>query len=90
MVAHSLGCITVLRHLASLTAPWHLGTLVLVSGFVDPLPTLPDLDSFIGDGVGPAGIREHVGSLTLLQVPPRILPSQPSRPRRTRGEQLGR
>ncbi|MBB1024569.1 MULTISPECIES: RBBP9/YdeN family alpha/beta hydrolase [unclassified Dietzia] len=67
VVAHSLGCLAVLRHLASLTGPWQVGTLVLVSGFVDTLPALPALDDFIGDGVDLAGIREHIGSLTIVR-----------------------
>ncbi|MFG1665203.1 RBBP9/YdeN family alpha/beta hydrolase [Streptomyces sp. Y7] len=50
VVAHSLGCLTVLRHLGSLPSPWRLGTLVLVSGFVDQLPALPHLNAHIGHG----------------------------------------
>ncbi|MDA2812528.1 alpha/beta hydrolase [Nocardiopsis sp. RSe5-2] len=67
VVAHSLGCLAVLRYLASLTGPWRLGRLVLVAGFVDTLPALPGLDGFIGDGVDPAGVGEKVGSLTVLR-----------------------
>lgn len=67
VVAHSLGCLTVLRHLASLTGPWQVGTVVLVSPFVDPLPGLPDLDDFIADGVDLSGVREKIGSLTILR-----------------------
>ncbi len=67
VVAHSLGCLAVLRYLASLSAPWRLGHLVLVAGFVDTLPALPVLDGFIGDGTDPAGVREKVASLTVLR-----------------------
>ncbi|MGA7148579.1 MAG: alpha/beta hydrolase [Microbacterium sp.] len=67
VIAHSLGCITVLRHLSSLSDPWRVGTLVLVAGFVDKLPALPGLDDFIGDGVNVAGIRERVGSLAIMR-----------------------
>jgi len=67
VIAHSLGCITVLRHLSSLSDPWRVGTLVLVAGFVDKLPALPVLDEFIGDGVNLAGIREHVVSLVVMR-----------------------
>ncbi|MET3862691.1 putative alpha/beta hydrolase family esterase [Dietzia sp. 2505] len=67
VVAHSLGCLTVLRHLASLKGAWKVGTLVLVSGFVDPLPGLPELDDFIGDAVDLSGVRERTGSLTVLR-----------------------
>ncbi|MGY4711203.1 RBBP9/YdeN family alpha/beta hydrolase [Mycolicibacterium sp. CBM1] len=67
VIAHSLGCLAVLSHLASLDGPWSLGTLVLVSGFVDRLPALPVLNNFIGDGVDLSGIRDRVGSLTILR-----------------------
>ncbi len=67
VVAHSLGCLTVLRHLALLTGPWRLGHLVLVSGFVDTLPALPVLDSYIGDGVDLAGVSEHLARLTIIR-----------------------
>ncbi|GAA2437691.1 alpha/beta hydrolase [Actinomadura vinacea] len=67
IVAHSLGCLTVLRYLRSLPGPWHLGVLVLVSGFVDPLPALPDLDSYIGDGCEVEGLSNHIGRLTIIR-----------------------
>jgi len=67
VIAHSLGCITVLRHLSSLSVPWRVGTLVLVAGFVDKLPALPVLDEFIGDGVNLAGIRDRIGSLLVMR-----------------------
>lgn len=77
VVAHSLGCLTVLRALGSLAGPWRLGTLVLVSGFLDPLPALPELDGFIADGTpvdglgvdGHAvdGLAEHLDHLVVLR-----------------------
>lgn len=67
VVAHSLGCLTVLRHLASLPRPWRLGTLVLVSGFLDPLPALPELDSYIADGCDITGLRDRIDRLTILR-----------------------
>ncbi|WP_350348501.1 alpha/beta hydrolase [Agromyces sp. G08B096] len=67
VIAHSLGCLAALRHLASLREPWRLGALVLVSGFVDPLPALPSLDGFIGDGVDVSAIRDRVESITVLR-----------------------
>ncbi|MZD09988.1 serine hydrolase family protein [Streptomyces sp. SID5785] len=80
LVAHSLGCLTVLRHLSSLDGPWRLGALVLVSGFVDVLPSLPELDAHIGfvaARLGLAGVAAHVDRLTVIRsdadryVPPR-------------------
>ncbi|MFF7654983.1 RBBP9/YdeN family alpha/beta hydrolase [Streptomyces sp. NPDC007983] len=67
IVAHSLGCLTVLRYLRSLPAPWRLGTLVLVSGFVDQLPALPELNSYIGDGCDVEELSNHVGRLTIIR-----------------------
>ncbi|WP_225630838.1 RBBP9/YdeN family alpha/beta hydrolase [Streptomyces solaniscabiei] len=67
VVAHSLGCLTVLRHLRSLPSPWRLGTLVLVSGFVDRLPALPELDAYIGHGCDVTGLRDHIDRLTIIR-----------------------
>lgn len=67
VVAHSLGCITVLRHLLSLSRPWRLGSLVLVSGFVDRLPALPSLDSYIGDGLDLSLARKHVDRVAVIR-----------------------
>ena len=47
LVAHSLGCISVLRYLADNQLDFKLGGLFLVSGFNSTLPALPQLDSFI-------------------------------------------
>ncbi|MFF0526432.1 RBBP9/YdeN family alpha/beta hydrolase [Actinomadura nitritigenes] len=67
IVAHSLGCLTVLRYLRSLPSPWRLGALVLVAGFVDPLPALPELDAYIADGCDVEGLAAHVDRLTILR-----------------------
>lgn len=67
MIAHSLGCLAVLRHLASLTGAWRLGSLVLVSGFLDPLPVLPELDSFIGSGCDVTGLCEHIDRVIVIR-----------------------
>ncbi|MFD4992208.1 RBBP9/YdeN family alpha/beta hydrolase [Cellulosimicrobium cellulans] len=67
LVAHSLGCLAVLRHLASLAGPWSLGRLVLVAGFVDPLPALPELDGFIDGGVDVSGVAERIRDLSVLR-----------------------
>jgi predicted alpha/beta hydrolase family esterase len=45
-VAHSLGCITLLRYLDSLPPQARVGGYVLVSGFADSLSLLPQLDEF--------------------------------------------
>lgn len=67
VIAHSLGCLAVLRHLASLTGAWRLGRLVLVSGFLDPLPELPELDEFIGVGSDVTRLREHIDEIIVIR-----------------------
>ncbi|WP_433474853.1 RBBP9/YdeN family alpha/beta hydrolase [Spirillospora sp. CA-142024] len=66
-VAHSLGCLTVLRCLRALPDPWQLGTLVLVAGFVDQLPALPELNSYIGDGCDVKQLINNIGRLTIIR-----------------------
>lgn len=46
-VAHSLGSIALLRYLDSAPAGTRIGGYVLVSGFNDRLPALPQLDGFV-------------------------------------------
>lgn len=67
IVAHSLGCLTVLRYLCGLPTPWKLGTLVLVSGFLDPLPALPDLDAYIGVGCDVDVLSNRIDQLAILR-----------------------
>lgn len=67
VVAHSLGCLTALRALHALPGSWRLGALVLVSGFLDTLPALPELDGFIADGCDPSELRDHVVRLVIIR-----------------------
>ncbi|MGN7779126.1 RBBP9/YdeN family alpha/beta hydrolase [Mycolicibacterium sp. 22603] len=67
VVGHSLGCLTVLRHLAALRTPWRLGALVLVAGFVDTCPALPNLDDYIKDGCPVDGLADHIDRLALFR-----------------------
>lgn len=67
VIAHSLGCLSVLRCLRSLVGPWRLGALVLVSGFLERLPVLPELDDFIGDGCDVTGLSDHVDRLVIVR-----------------------
>lgn len=46
IVTHSLGGVTALHALDTIDGDWTLGTLASVSGFVEPLPVLPELDPF--------------------------------------------
>lgn len=47
IIAHSLGCITLLRYLHEVTESFTLGGMVLVSPFDQPLALLPVLDPFV-------------------------------------------
>jgi uncharacterized protein len=47
LVGHSLGCITILQHLATRVDDWHLGGLVLVAGFAEKVPGIPEVDAFV-------------------------------------------
>lgn len=57
LVGHSLGCITLLRHLAGLPRPWELGGLVLVAGFTGRLEAVPLLDGFLAEDVDVSAVR---------------------------------
>lgn len=71
VVAHSLGCLTTLRYLSNLPGQWQLGALVLVAGFVEEFPKLPELAEFIGQqpqaGCGLATIKKRVGKILVLR-----------------------
>lgn len=47
IIAHSLGCIALLRYLESLQEHVKLGGMILVSPFDKPLEVFPHLDSFV-------------------------------------------
>lgn len=67
IVAHSLGALTALRFLRSLSGAWRLGALVLVSGFIDRLPALPELDDYIADGCDVTGLDGHIDRIAVLR-----------------------
>lgn len=70
IVAHSLGVVTALRVLAGLPGSWHLGGLVLVSGFTGPLGALPELDPYLSDDIADgelARIRARTRTITALR-----------------------
>lgn len=61
-VGHSLGCVTLLKYLHRAKRDGQIGGLVLVSGFVQALPNLPELDTFVtGELDYPqiVGLSEH-------------------------------
>jgi predicted alpha/beta hydrolase family esterase len=48
-IGHSLGCVSILRYLQQVNISEPLGGAVFVSGFTDPVPSLPSLDEFTID-----------------------------------------
>jgi len=61
-VAHSLGSIALLRHLDSTPQNTRIGGYILVSGFNDRLPALPQLDAFVAPDLDHArliGMTRH-------------------------------
>lgn len=50
-VAHSLGCISLLHYLGALPKDTTIGGIVLVSGFSQPIASLPELDAFTATAV---------------------------------------
>lgn len=67
LVAHSLGCVTVLRHLARLPQPWTLGGIVLVAGFTGPLESTPLLDGFLAEDVDLSAVRANARRRLVLR-----------------------
>lgn len=78
VVAHSLGSLTVLRHLLALPPGWRLGTLVLVAGFAEPVPGFAALDDFVGGHTDVRSVAERVDRVTVIRsdadpiVPPAL------------------
>ncbi|NWL10786.1 RBBP9/YdeN family alpha/beta hydrolase [Paenarthrobacter nitroguajacolicus] len=67
IVAHSLGGITVLRALATLTEPWQLGGLILVSGFTGALKSLPVLDEYLSTDIDAERIAKNIGIRAMVR-----------------------
>ncbi|MCE0495211.1 RBBP9/YdeN family alpha/beta hydrolase [Vibrio salinus] len=64
-IAHSLGCVTLLKYLQSSLFNDHIGGMILVSGFTEQLPSLPQLNSFVTEQI-------HFKKI-ISQVPRRIV-----------------
>lgn len=70
IVAHSLGCITILNYLSQIFHQYtdvKIGGLLLVSGFSTNLPELPLLDSFTTKGIDFNAIKQLThGNITVV------------------------
>jgi uncharacterized protein len=78
LVGHSLGCVTLLQHLAAREDDWSLGGLALVAGFAEPVPGLPVTEPFVARALDPAALaartaRRHVLAADDDPVVPRRL-----------------
>lgn len=67
LIGHSLGCLSLLRYLGSAEGWWSLGGLVLVAGFVEKLPELPELDAFIGHGVDASMLGSRIRHAVVIR-----------------------
>ncbi|WP_317371866.1 RBBP9/YdeN family alpha/beta hydrolase [Helicobacter canis] len=59
-VAHSLGCIATLRFIETLDSCVRVGGTVLVAGFCEELPTLPELSLFVKSPLQSGKIKQIV------------------------------
>lgn len=66
LVGHSLGCPTILRYLESLEGDRVIGGAVLVAGFAEPLPQLPQIDSFTVGAWDDETVKRHVRQLAII------------------------
>lgn len=78
LVGHSLGCVSILQHLAARQDDWRLGGLALVAGFVEQVPGVPETASFVdrpldADDVAARTLRRHVVVADDDPVVPRAL-----------------
>lgn len=60
IVAHSLGCVALLRYLDSLHESFTLGGMILVSPFDKPLEVFPNLDPFVDVTLNYAKLSRNV------------------------------
>ena len=61
IITHSLGGIAALHHLTAQGGEWELPGLFIVSGFIEKLRVIPELDEFIGQAhVDLPAIKPHI------------------------------
>ena len=56
-----------LRALATLTEPWQLGGLILVSGFTGALKSLPVLDEYLSTDIDAERIAKNIGIRAMVR-----------------------
>ncbi|WP_255305442.1 alpha/beta hydrolase [Paenibacillus sp. Mc5Re-14] len=65
-IGHSLGCVSILRYLQQVNIPEPLGGGIFVSGFADPVPSLPSLDEFTNDHLSYQQIMDSLGARVVI------------------------
>ncbi len=65
IITHSLGSIALLQYLNSLETG-SIGGAVLVAGFLEKLPTLPELDDFIAKPLDAERVKAAAGKLVAI------------------------
>ena len=74
-IAHSLGCATLLHYLASLDRDAAVGGVVLVAGFAEPVPSLPELNGFTREKFNFDRLKNAVGQrITLCSLNDDVVP----------------
>ncbi len=68
-IAHSLGCISLLQFLDSQALEDKLGGMILISGFSDVLPLIPELNSFVEHSINFSNIIKHVPQRAIFASP---------------------
>ena len=68
-VGHSLGCIALLRYLEKQAVTTKIGGVILVSGFLEPVPTLPMLDSFLKQDLNTPKLIKMVEKRLVISSP---------------------
>lgn len=66
LVGHSLGSPTILRYLESLEDSQIVGGALLVAGFAEPLPHLPELDSFTAGTWDDEKVKPHAKKIAII------------------------
>lgn len=68
-VSHSLGCIALLRYMEKQPIDQKIGGVVLVSGFLEEVSTLPMLNSFIKPDLNVNKLAEMIEDLCVISSP---------------------
>ena len=68
-IGHSLGCITLLRYLQKQPIDTKIGGVILASGFIEPLPNYPILDSFIKSDLDMEMLTKMVQNRCVVSAP---------------------